>query len=860
MTNVFGLDKNYLDLIEERFAEKRKLAFMRENELFSIFKENLTQEEEVALKYLYSFMSLVDLSDYDGKLFLSHVRNILKARNMTSWGKNIPGEVFLHFVIPIRVNNENLELYCEPIFDEVFNRVKDMSMDEAILEINHWCHEKATYVGSDMRTIAPLTLMKNGLGRCGEESTFTVSALRSLSIPSRQCYTPRWAHCNDNHAWVEAWADGKWYFLGACEPETRLNMGWFTGPARRAMLVHTKVPGRYGNDENITSYGRDYTELNLLQGYTKSKKITIKVVDENGLSIEGAKVHFEVYNSGEFFPLAKLSTDKEGEASLLTGLGDLLIHAYKDDKWSFERVSVKDTDILQMVIKEQNYEAKIIDFDMVPPPAINASENNVSQEEVEKNNARLKYEDELRVKHEKTFVSQEESYRLAESLNFDKERVWSILKEARGNSQEISKFINKFGEKYGDIVLDLLESIRKKDLRDTYIETLEDHLVNSLDYEKKYEKDVFVNYVMCPRIYYEMLVPYRKFLKNSFNEEEKLSFIANPAFLVKWVKDNIEILEGYTSFFGFATPKGSFEIKKTDKASRDILFVAIARSIGIPARIELTDRRPQFLKEGKWVDAGFTKIIDVKELPYGKLKLILSKESDVKPEYYNNFTIARFENGVFTTLDYEGTGIGYFENYFDIQEGYYKLVTGTRLENGTVLSKVVFFEIKEGNNYDITLEFRKDSDDVETLGIVNGLNGLTAIKEDENKAINLDKNTVIAWIEPDREPSKHLIRELKELKDEFGTIDAPIYICLGQDKFTSAFDINSYQGLPENCSFALDKIYECLKEFEKAVEKNIGGNYPAVFVVDNNKKIKYLSTGYKVGIAEDIIKILKKIK
>ncbi len=70
-------------------------------------------------------------------------------------------------------------------------------------------------------------------GRCGEESTFLVAALRSVGIPARQVYTPRWAHTDDNHAWVEAWADGKWYFLGACEPEPVLNLGWFNAPASR---------------------------------------------------------------------------------------------------------------------------------------------------------------------------------------------------------------------------------------------------------------------------------------------------------------------------------------------------------------------------------------------------------------------------------------------------------------------------------------------------------------------------------------------------------------------------------------------------------------------------------------------------
>ena len=108
------------------------------------------------------------------------------------------------------------------------------------LEVNHWCHEKAVYKPSDARTKLSFGNGTYRHGRCGEESTLLVAALRSVGIPARQVYTPRWAHTDDNHAWVEAWADGKWYFLGACEPEPVLNLGWFNAPASRGMLMHTK--------------------------------------------------------------------------------------------------------------------------------------------------------------------------------------------------------------------------------------------------------------------------------------------------------------------------------------------------------------------------------------------------------------------------------------------------------------------------------------------------------------------------------------------------------------------------------------------------------------------------------------------
>jgi len=76
----------------------------------------------------------------------------------------------------------NYYLHCQ--------RVKGMTMYDAVLEINHWCHEMATYRPADARTSSPLATINSGYGRCGEESVLAVAALRSAGIPSRQVYTP----------------------------------------------------------------------------------------------------------------------------------------------------------------------------------------------------------------------------------------------------------------------------------------------------------------------------------------------------------------------------------------------------------------------------------------------------------------------------------------------------------------------------------------------------------------------------------------------------------------------------------------------------------------------------------------------
>ena len=243
---------------------------------FMTIPGGLSTEESQALQFLYAYMPLADMTDYSTDFYVQNVRATLATRDEMGW--NVPEREFRHFVLPLRVNNENLDNARLEFAKELKPRIKGKTMAEAILEVNHWCHEKVSYQPSDGRTSSPMNLVKNALGRCGEESTFCVAALRSVGIPARQVYTPRWAHTDDNHAWVEAWADGEWHFLGACEPEPVLDLGWFNSPASRAMLMHTKVFGKYDGPEEVVLESPNYTEVNLIDNYAKTARIDFQVV------------------------------------------------------------------------------------------------------------------------------------------------------------------------------------------------------------------------------------------------------------------------------------------------------------------------------------------------------------------------------------------------------------------------------------------------------------------------------------------------------------------------------------------------------------------------------------------------------
>lgn len=724
---AFNLDSSYLSVIEDKFEQKRKIASAREQALFQVFDENLTKEDETALKFLYAYMSLNDLADYDGTLFLSHVRDTFRILKMVRWGNEIPGSLFLHFVLPYRVNNENIENCRSILFKELYGRVSEMSMTDAILEVNHWCHEKVTYIACDPRTSSPLSAIRRALGRCGEESTLAVSALRSLCIPARQCYTPRWAHCDDNHAWVEAWADGKWSYFGACEPYVRLNNGWFRDPARRAMLVNTRVPGNYTGPEEITLSHEWYTELNLLDNYAPVKKITVKITGREGNPIPGATVYFQVFNSGEFSTIARLTSDNNGKVSLTTGYGDLMVHAAGGNEWGNKKISAAKGDCFEISISGEPPVCGTQEIDMVPPAQTHAYAEDPTEEEINANNQRLKEEDRIRTEYEATFISEAQAYEVARELSLPGGRVWDVLKKARGNSHEIAAFLREEAPGYGEWALKLLECLAEKDLTDTFRPVLQDHLHGAAVFQGKFDDQIYMNYILCPRIAHEMIGSYRTFFRHEFSDNEQECFRKDTESLVQWVKTNIEVLEGYTCYNGSATPKGTYELKKADRLSRGIAFAAMARSFGIPARLHPADKRAQFLSEQVWKDAhldaapekrGSMETAGCPAAPQSRIRLVKDPGYGGRIEYFADFSLARFDENLFKSMDYEHIEWSKFEESIEVLPGIYRLVTATRIADGTSLLRMTVFTVRPGETAEVMLSFRKEDNAVPVLGTV----------------------------------------------------------------------------------------------------------------------------------------------
>ena len=788
------------------------------------------QTRDSYVDYLYQFMPQPDKTDYSREFYQQNVALSLKARAEMPWGKTVPEREFRHFVVPVRVNNENLDNSREVFYKALKPRVEKLSMQEAILEVNHWCHEHVTYRPSDGRTSSPQATLRTAYGRCGEQSTFTVAALRAVVIPARQVYTPRWAHTDDNHAWVEAWADGKWYFLGACEPEPVLNLGWFNESASRGMLMHTKAFGNYDGPEEVMSHTPCYTEINVVDNYAPTAQVNVQVVNAKGKPVSGARVEFKLYNYAEFYTVANKTTDKLGHASLTAGKGDMLLWVSKGGLVATRKVSFGKDKQVKIVLNNKEL-PDLVDLDIVPPP-VSGQLPLVTAEQRAENNRRSAYEDSIRHAYEATMP----------------------VEDWRGNHRTIQQFLNEAPNQL--MAEKLLGVLAKKDLRDIELAVLKDNQVAAVD-----TSDINLKYVLCPRVELEWLTHYKAFFR------EHMGSIKNPAQLEAWCNQNIRIDNDHNPQGLRMQPMSVYREKLTDDLGRNIFFVSVARSLGMPARINELNGKPQYYADGRWVDV-FAKAQNAKQGNIAKLKLDykLSAHND-NPKYYIHFTLSKVVDGQLQlqTFPEEATQQD-FVNVQELDKGEYILTTGVRMASGKVLARMQRFTL----NGDTTISYalRENQEDVQVIGSLNAEdlyreltvdNGQLTVKDAKSLLSTTGRGYyVLAIVAPNQEPTNHAMRDISVYKLQFEEWGRKMIFLFQNDDEAQRFNFAEFDKLPNTVVWGTDVEGKIKQEVWQQM-KLTTPSLPVFLICDSFNRVVFVQQGYTINLGEQLIKVIRQL-
>lgn len=773
----------------------------------------------LAIKYLYANMPYSDIGNYPFDTYLDYAAHGVFLWKTYTYVRELPEALFLNYVLHHRVNEEEITP-CRSFFYEKLNgHLKGKEGEEAAIEVNYWCAGEVTYQSGDDRTLSPMAVYLRGNGRCGEESAFCVNAMRSVGIPARQVYAPKWSHCDDNHAWVEIWCNGTWAYTGACEPEPVLNRGWFTNAASRAMMVHSRWFDSMNPGGGIIGREGMVTMLNELSRYAGVKKIAVKVTDRNGKPAEGAAVSFEVLNYAEYAPIGVISADKEGMAELETGLGSLHIFAAKDNVWGEGFIDTRREAVLSVRLDERPLGQGWQEWDMTAPGDKPVNRAVPSKEQAELGKARLSLAVEKRIAKTADWRHPDREAFLSRDLNTKKQR------------------------------LALLSVLSDKDRTDFCMEVLEEHLKYGMAYEGLYEPEIFALYILNPRVEDEVLSCFREIILNTFTNEQKEQFCKNPVKIWEYIEANISSCENRERDSLITTPAACIRLGIGSKRSKKILFTAIARTLGIPARLNPNDRSMEYMENGIFVPL----------LSQGKKNccLLLRGEDGTIWNYFRNWTIGRMEDGNYTSLRLADKVWEKGELKLQLKAGRYRILTANRLPNGNIFANQYEFLLTPGEEKELNLLLRKAdlADMLENISIPEFSLLDSHKKEIKGSDLTEGGRHILLFLEESKEPTEHILNEMMEQKQEFRRYAPKIIFVVKSEESLKDPAISKVLGALPGIRICYDNFTDNINMLGRRMYVD-HEKLPLIIVTDGRLNGIYAASGYNVGTGDMLLRLM----
>lgn len=783
---------------------------------------SLRGEERHAMEFLRDHLPQSDLAGYPAELFLNFARHALFLRETAPWCGDLDWPVLAHYVLFPRVNDEDLSFHREIFFDALWPRVKDLADGEArVQEVNRWCRECAVYQAQDERTAAPLTVYRCGNGRCGEESAFLVSALRSVGIAARQVYVPRWSHCDDNHAWVEALCDGRWRYLGACEPEPELDRGWFTAAASRAVLVHSRIFGGAEGlppEQSLGTAG-GVTWLNQTARYAEGQP-RVFWAEIDGRPAAGAQFHLQILNESVYRTIAVLTADERGEARAFLGRGSIHVTARLGELWAEGECGAEG--IALELKPPAEGDALWIPFDFRAPADSRPAPAALTTEKKRRRWEVRRQADEVR------------QARLAARCPETGRREWADLRQkALGNWEQLRAFLE--GPESGSRER-LVRTLSDKDLQDVTGDVLEDHFTHMPPQRPGVPEEIYWTYVACPRVALERLTPWRGVLRDWLRGRT-----ADPVQLWRELGEGTKPggTGGYYRLW--QTPEAALRAAAYDEKSRGLLWTAALRTLGIPARLRPLDGAPEY-----WAEGAFRPVVPEE---MGTLRLTCPEGTPPAPG--RDWSLSRWTGEGWRRLAPTGNWVDGAWT-LSLAPGRYRAITTVRLPGGDQLAARRELVLRAGEERTLALWLRPwAAEDLLTCQMLPTLSARLPGGEIVPDLFRMGTGPVLVlWLEEGAEPTEHVLNELLAQKDAIGL--PLLFLLRGTDGLTQPTLARTVARLHGACVLLDDWAYDM-----ELVARQLGrepDDPPLMVLCDGVGRARYSASGYRVGAVELLLR------
>ena len=362
----------------------------------------------------------------------------------------------------------------------------------------------------------------------------------------------------------------------------------------------------------------------------------------------------------------------------------------------------------------------------------------------------------------------------------------------------------------------------------------------------------YINYVLNPRVEDELLRPYRKGILSFFTEEQKADFRTNPAEIWNYIQAHITAYPDNERETVMETPYECLVSGIGTQRSQKVLFVAIARPLGIPARLNPDNKVMEY-----WENNQFVPVLKQQE---GGAVLTLRKEADAVWNYYQNWTMGRLVGNEYVSLNL--TGRSWEENTLELAliPGTYRIITTNRLPNGNQFAWEKTFTIKEGGQREETLRLREAQlgDMLERISLPE-----FEVKDSAGNTVTCAELTkggkkILMWLEESREPTEHILNEMLEHAEKFHEFENSI-----------SFMIRTPEAKQDPLLAKVLKMFPNVSIYYDSFEENIEllgrrmyvdpDKLPLILVTNGESVGIYATSGYNVGTGDMLIRIMEEV-
>ena len=405
-------------------------------------------------------------------------------------------------------------------------------------------------------------------------------------------------------------------------------------------------------------------------------------------------------------------------------------------------------------------------FDLNPP--IEAMPKSTGAQMKSVHEARLAECEKIRADYEEGFVKEDK----------DSSDPWNrYFVNARGNRQELEKFrqMTEFTDEDKRLMLDTL---RDKDFLDTTAEVLASYLRAALPYKNNFCTELYQKYLLAPRAGHEKLMGSRSRIASLLSEKKVFPQDGTVTAKMVWeyVNHSLNTVPDYGTGNWPAEADGCIKCEIITEVSKRVVFVEICRAIGIPARLNPVTGKAEgvYEKNGEICFEAMEKEIQKTDEPEKQVTLTLVNKSDRKLEYWLHMTIARFENDVYQTQNYDDLAIEPGEEKeLSLAKGAYRIITTQRQIDGGVSCIASSFVMSEDRVFELYQAPAKIAEKCHEAELSDAtVQQVTA----EGKMVGdpvlmtslyQGQKSILVFADPGKEPTEHLFQEILECKEAY---------------------------------------------------------------------------------------------